>query len=513
MKQNLFLVNGKVLTMNDKRPRANGIEIQGKKIKGLLDEGISKASKDSAYIVDCKGHTVLPGFIDAHQHFVSFAKSLIVPGLGKKYVKSIQDIKDTIRKIAATTPEGTWIRATGYHVYDLEEKRNPTKWDLDEATRTHPVVLTHSTGYINVLNSAGLAKLDIGMKTVAPEGGSIERELNSGEPNGILFGMRAYVAKFVPEIEDRQIAEQVRVISEKLVAMGITSVQDASIQNGLKQWKEFISFRDAGLLIPRITMMIGSGSFTDGQYKDIGGEDDRLKTGPVKVVLHEASGELYPSRKELHDLVLEIHRSGRQAAIHAIEEHVVKAAAKAIDNAMGKYPRPDCRHRIEHCTVCPPELAAKLAGLGIIAVMQPNFIYFNGDRYLKTVVAEQMKDLYPIRALIENGLIVAASSDGPVVPQDPLMGICAAVTRLTEHGERMGIDQKVNLKQAIKMYTINAAFAAFDEGQKGSIAPGKLADIVVLDRDIEEIKPEEIKDAVVEMVVIGGEVVFQKGRA
>jgi predicted amidohydrolase YtcJ len=509
-KRKLLLVNAKALTMDDKNPRCGALEVSGQKISATwkTGPGAGKAADDE--VIDCRGRTVLPGFIDAHQHFMSFARSQIIPQLGKKQVKSIRDIRETIRLLAVNTPEGAWIRATGYHVYDLEEKRNPTKWDLDEATKKHPVVLTHSTGYINVLNSTALAKLGIGMKTVPPEGGAIERDLVSGEPNGILFGMRAFIAKFVPEIDDRQIAASVKVISAKLAAMGITSLQDASIQNGLKQWKEFEGLRDAGILLPRITMMIGAGPFSEGQHKEISGEDDRLKTGPVKIVLHEASGELYPPRKELHDLVLEVHRAGKQAAVHAIEEHVVKAAAKAIANAQEKQPRPDSRHRIEHCTVCRPELAAKLAELGIVPVVQPNFVYYNGDRYLDTVPAEQQPYLYPFKTLME-GMIVAAGSDGPVVAQDPLSGICAAAARLTEKGNRLNVGQKVSLIDAIKMYTINAAYSAFEERRKGSITVGKLADLVILDRDIEKIDADEIRNVGVDLVIIGGEVVYRKG--
>jgi predicted amidohydrolase YtcJ len=298
------------------------------------------------------------------------------------------------------------------------------------------------------------------------------------------------------------------VISGRLAAMGITSVQDASIQNGLKTWKKYAHYRDTGIMKQRLTMMLGSGAFMKEQYRDIAGEDDWLRVNGVKIVLHEASGELFPPGKELRNTIMKIHRAGMQAAVHAIEEHVIETAADTIAVAIGEYPVKDSRHRIEHCLVCPPRLARKLAETGVMIVTQPNFVYYNGDRYLNTVPDEQMRYMYPIKTLMDAGLVVAAGSDGPVVPQDPIKGIYTAVTRRTEQGNRLLPHEGINLDSAIKMYTLNAACAAREEKQKGSITPGKLADLVILDRDITRINPEEIKDVNVDTAIIGGEVVF-----
>jgi len=507
----LALINARALTMEGSNPYAGFIETDGDRITVVSRSGMDSAKYSDAEVIDCKGKTVIPGFIDAHQHFVSFAKTLIVPNLGKKHVKSIEDIKEIVRKAAKTAPPGSWIRAQGYHVYDLAEKRNPTRRDLDEVTTSHPVVVTHTTGYINVLNSAGLAKMNIDYDTVAPEGCSIERDVNTGEPNGILFGMRAYIAKYVPDIDARQLSGAVKIISERLVSMGITSVQDASIQNGLKQWNELLGYRDEGMLKPRITMMMGSGTFMEDQYRDIAGDDNRLRVNGVKVVLHEASGELHPPGRELYDIISKIHREGWQTAVHAVEEHVAKVAVDTIKEVAVLYPAIKSRHRIEHCTVCHPELAREMAKAGIMVVTQPGFVYYNGDRYLKTVAEEQKKYLYPVKTFMDAGVTVAAGSDGPVVPQDPLTGICAAVTRQTELGDRLLPHEGISLDNAIKMHTLNAAYAASEEKEKGSIAPGKLADIVILETDIASVKPEEIKDIRVETVILGGEVAYQRG--
>ena len=172
--------------------------------------------------------------------------------------------------------------------------------------------------------------------------------------------------------------------------------------------------------------------------------------------------------------------------------------------------RPEPRHRIEHCSVCPPELAEKIASLGIIVVTQPPFIFFNGDRYLKTVAAGQKDYLYPLATLIKKGIIVAASSDCPVVPPDPFLGMYAAMSRKTEGGDILVPGEKITFAEALRMYTEAAAKAAGEETLKGAISPGKLADMVIADRAPASLRPEAIKDLKAETTIIHGKIVWQR---
>jgi predicted amidohydrolase YtcJ len=226
--------------------------------------------------------------------------------------------------------------------------------------------------------------------------------------------------------------------------------------------------------------------------------------------VHETTGQLSPSQEELNEIVLQIHRSGFQAVLHAIEERTIEAACCAIEYALNKVPKSDHRHRIEHCSICTPSLAKRLASLGIRVVTQPSFIYYNGERYLRTVPSKNLKHLYPIATLIKYGVEVAGSSDCPIVPANPLMGIYSAVSRRAENGEFVLPEERISSLKALQMYTTFAAETTFEETTKGSIAPGKLADLTVLSGDPTGLPIEETKDIKVEMTILNGEIVWNK---
>jgi predicted amidohydrolase YtcJ len=235
---------------------------------------------------------------------------------------------------------------------------------------------------------------------------------------------------------------------------------------------------------------------------------NQLHLNGIKIILDETTGQLHPSQEELNNTVLKIHKSGSQVAIHAIEESAVESVCSAIEYALRKFPRSNHRHRIEHCSVCRPPLLKRLASLGIMVATQPPFIFHNGDRYLETVSDEQLQHLYPIGSLLEAGIPVAGSSDCPIVPPNPLIGIYSAVSRKSETGNIVGEGEKIKPLEALRMYTMHAARASFEEDVKGSITPGKLADLAVLNGDPSEAPPDEIKDMEVEMTILNGEVVW-----
>jgi predicted amidohydrolase YtcJ len=239
-------------------------------------------------------------------------------------------------------------------------------------------------------------------------------------------------------------------------------------------------------------------------------DENRLRVQGLKIILHETTGRLYPTQEELNEMVLDIHRSGLQTVLHAIEGKTIEAACNAVEYALKKSPRSDHRHRIEHCSVCTPSLAKRLASLGIMVVTQPSFIYYNGDRYLKTVPKQNLEHLYPLSTLIKNGVGVAGSSDCPVVPANPIMGVYSAVSRKTEARDFVLPDEQITPLEALKMYTQDAAKATSEERVKGSIEPGKLADLVVLSSDPTKLPANEMKNIEVEMTILDGEVVWDK---
>ncbi|MFC2060783.1 amidohydrolase, partial [Chloroflexota bacterium] len=241
----------------------------------------------------------------------------------------------------------------------------------------------------------------------------------------------------------------------------------------------------------------------------MGSGDNQLRLGGVKIMITETTGQLFPSQAELNRQVCNAHQAGFQVAIHAIETNTVEAAITALEYAHKHSPQSGRRHRIEHCSECPPHLLERLGKLKAVIVTQPPFLYYSGERYLAEIPANRLQWLYRIRSLIDSGLVVAGSSDCPVVPDSPLVGMYAAVTRQVESGQQLLPHECISVSQALAMYTIDAAYASFEENIKGSITPGKLADMVVLNQDPITSSPEQIKDIKAEMTIIGGKVVWE----
>jgi len=508
----LIFYNANVITLDPKRPRAELVAVKGDTIVwvGTNDDRNQLEGRKTRKI-DCRGKTLIPGFNDAHCHILALASTLPSVDCSPSSVSSIADIKAQIGKEAQKLPPGTWIRATGYNEFYLAEGRHPNRWDLDRAASHHPVKLVHRSGHACVLNSLALSAVGISMESPEPPGGMIDRDLDSGEPNGILYEMDSYIDAVVPPLSEEELERGIRLANEKCLSLGITSLQDATTHNGMREWQTFQRLRQGGMLVPRLSVMMGAQSL--GELQDNGFSprhgDDGMRLGALKIVLTEARGCLHPSKEELEEQALLAHRAGYQVAIHAVEEGTVQAAVEALEKALSQVPREDHRHRIEHCSVCPPPLLERLRNVQAIVVTNPAFIYYSGERYLKTVAEEQQKWLYLIGSFLKNGLLPAAGSDSPVVPINPLVGICAAVTRKAENGEEVLPQERISHIEALEMYTRAAAYASFDERIKGAIAVGKLADFALLSADPTQAPPDEIKDVQVEMTIIGGRIAWQ----
>jgi len=515
-RQNLILINANMITLDPLCPQASWVVIKNEKIVTVGKGNDWKTYKNNhSRIIDCHGKTVIPGLMDAHLHLVSYAKSLVIADISPAgNVHSISDIQSIIKNESQKRPAGQWILARGYNDFYLSEKRHPERRDLDKAAPDHPVRLTHRSGHAHVLNSRALNLVGITRDSGDTEGGIIERDLKTGGPTGLLYEMGDFLSEKIPPLSPADLASGLGDANRELVSRGVTSIQDASSRNNIDQWMRVKSWKESGLLQPRVNLMMGISAFqkSDGNYPLGGLNQNQLRWGAVKIILDDTTGRLHPGQPELNAMVLEVHQARRQIAIHALEEDAVKAACEAIRFALEKLPAKDHRHRIEHCSVCPPDLARTIASLGITVVTQPAFIYFHGERYLATVAEEQLKHLYPIKTLLDQGINVAASSDCPIVPPDPLFGINAAMHRLSEAGDIVGGNQRIRPGAALQMYTLNAARAAFEESIKGTITKGKLADLVVLNADPIRLTADAFKSLQVEMTIIGGKVVWEKER-
>lgn len=509
----LILYNANVITMNPRRPRAQAVAVKGDRIAWVGGNADLAALKGpNTKVIDCGGRTVIPGFIDAHCHVVALAATLVEVDCSPEAVSSIEEIKVALRRQAEAQPPGTWIRAHGYNEFYLAEGRHPTRWDLDAAAPYHCVKLTHRTRRAAVLNSLALGRAGISIESSDPPGGLIDRDLDSGEPTGLLYGMNAYLSEeVVPPLSGGDLERAVRLAGRQLLSLGVTSLQDATESNGLEQWRLFRSWRDRGAFLPRIWMMVSPKTLADFRQAGLGpgSGDDGLRLGAVKIAIDETRGYLNPPQGELNRLALAAHRGGYQVAFHAVEENTVDAAVRAIEHVLEQSPQRDHRHRVEHCSVCPPALLRRLRALGALVVTQPPFVYYSGERYLAQVSRQELPWLYRIGSMVRGGVRVAASSDAPVAPPNPLVGIYAAIARKAQTGQLLGPLEAVTCLQAIRMYTSAAAYAAREDAQKGSIAAGKLADLAVLSQDPTVVDVETLKDLAVDITILGGEVVWQ----
>jgi hypothetical protein len=495
--------------MDGARPRAEAVAVEGERILAVGSEGdVRPHVAPRTEVIDCGGRAVLPGFIDAHCHLLAYAASLLSVDCNPAAVSSIADIQAAIRRRAETTPAGRWVRAVGYSEVDLAEGRHPTRWDLDAAAPDHPVRLIHRSGHACVLNSLALRLCGIDITTEEPPGGYMERDISSGEPNGLLLEMNELVERAVPPLAYEELAEGVRLANRRFLAAGVTSLVDATHTNGPQEWELLRRLRREGYIAPRITAVVGSDHLDEGGRWRANEEDQSLNLGPTKIMIRELGDEIHPAEDELAALVAEAHGHGWQIAVHAVEERAVAAAVAAFERALGARPRADHRHRIEHCGLCPPELAARIAAVGALVVTQPSFTYYNGERYLREVAPEKQAYLYPLRSLGRAGVRLAAGSDCPVAPPDVVAGLYGALCRRSTGGKTLPGDEAIDIEQAIAMYTTGAAFSIFAERERGSITPGRLADLVVLSGDPTACVADEVLALRPEMTVVGGRIAW-----
>ncbi|MEE2884828.1 MAG: amidohydrolase family protein [Chloroflexota bacterium] len=502
--KNLILYNANVLTLDPNRPRASLIEVKNQKITWVGSDSDRYLSQTSdAEMIDCGGGTVLPGFIDSHIHLMAVASNIASGFTKNPTFSSIDEITETVHKKVSSIRQGNWVRVGTYDHNDLFEKRHPSRWDLDQATTVHPVKLVHGSGHVSVLNSLALSLVNISRTTPNPEYGTIERQADSGEPTGVLFDMDSFLDERIPRISISDMETGLRKLNQLMLSRGITSVQDATSNNSPERWDFLSQAKKKGIIEPRITVMPGLKYMNE--FSEIAKEayfgDQEMDLGPVKIMLTVDSGWLTPDKTELKHAVERASELGFQVAIHAVEMKAVEAAAQLLG---GQF-----RNRIEHCSECSTVALNNIARLGGVVVTQPNFIYERGDKYLDQVSDKIQPFLYRMKSLIDAGVTVAASSDAPISEPNPLLGIYSAVTRCTESGNVVGIGERVDLEQALAMHTINSAYAANQENQRGSIKIGKLADLVLIDKDLTKIEKPEILEAKVTLTVLGGRIAWK----
>jgi len=519
MQTDLALVNGNIIAINPSRPQAQAVAIKNNRIvKVGTNREIKTLIKKSTKVVDLNGKTVVPGLIDTHVHMASFGKTLTETNL--RGVRSIKEMQYKLKNRVEKTEEEEWILGRGWDQDRLKEKRYPSRWDLDKVSPNNPVVLTRVCGHVCVVNSRALKKAGITAETTSPPAGRIDKDAKTGEPTGILReNAMDLVHRIIPEPSEHQLMKACRLACQKAVEAGLTSVHwiiksEAEIRTIQKLRAQKKLPLRVYLLTPveLFDHLVGLGLST-------GFGDDMVRIGGVKIfadgslgartaALHKSysddsstRGMMIHSKEKLEELILKTHKAGLQLAVHAIGDRAIDAVLTALEKALEIQPRKDHRHRIEHASVLNKKLIKRMKKSGVIAPVQPHFVvsdFWVADR----LGPKRARWAYPFKTLIQEGVQIAGGSDCPVEPINPLLGIWAAVSR------KSFPEEQISVYEALRMYTIDAAFGSFEEDVKGSIEVGKLADLVVLSDDPRSVPPDEIKDVEVEMTFVSGRMVY-----
>jgi predicted amidohydrolase YtcJ len=472
----------------------------------------------NAEIIDATGKTILPGFIDAHTHFLRMGIKMIRT-IDLSGTNTIFEAITKIREKITETGESKWILGRGWDDSKWEDRRFITRFDIDPVSEKNPVMLTRICGHLVTLNSNALKLAGITRDTPDPQGGKIDRTLE-GEITGILKDANHLVQPFIPPVSEDVALEGLKKACDNALELGCTSIHDAGLDGfEIKVYQKALK---KGLLKTRIYMMWRSSNKDSIEELGLltGFGNDMIRLGPAKMLLdgslgaHTAAlfgayndesttkGLLIIPEEDLRDEIKQIHMLGSQLAVHAIGDYAIEVAINAIDEALRSSPKKDHRHRIEHCEILSSNQIERIKTLNIIPSMQPNFVgEWSGPNglYETRLGPTRLRQNNPYRLLLDEGIRVAFGSDG--MPFNPVYGIWSAVNHHIK-------PSRITLEEAVKGYTLDAAFSSFEEDLKGSLEPGKLADITILNKDLSKIPPEEFKDATVFMTIVGGKILY-----
>jgi predicted amidohydrolase YtcJ len=514
--------NAKVISMDTNASIASVVVISGDRIVAVGDDELLQ-SYAAENTVDLAGKVLMPGFVDSHTH---------IRGRPQRYIdltktRSIEQLKRQVRDKSAELGRGEWITGYGWSEDFMAELRRPVRQDLDEAAPGNPVLLTRAGGHSAVANSLALRQAEVTVTTAQPEGGVIEVG-EDGELNGVIRERQDIVGRLIPEATFEEVRDNLVAELKRQLSLGITSLThaNASIEE-YPEWELIYSVHRGQL--PRAAVQVywvDPPTMREFGRKS-GDGDEHLRVGPIKIFVDggftgpaaytkepyrgesDYRGKLSIEPAELTRIIRELNAAGWQTGIHAIGDAAIELTIDELAAALDENPRDDHRHYLNHFTVMPSHDAMqKMAEYGIAITQQPNFTYTLEGRYADYLDGERLQHNNPLRTPMSHGIHVAISSD--ILPIGPMVGIYAAVTRKGMSGEVYGADEAITVMEALRGYTIAGAFLSFEEGLKGSIEPGKLADLIVLDKDILTIDPDHIMDVSVEQTWLGGKLVFQK---
>ncbi|MQY61190.1 amidohydrolase family protein [bacterium] len=529
----LVLLNGTVWTVNPDQPWAEAVALKGDKILEVSSsEEIKGMIGDNTQVIDLKGDLVLPGFIDSHTHFLDGGFSLLSIRLrdAESREEFITRIDDKAKKIK----KGVWILGGNWDHQSFDPPELPRKEWIDPVTPHNPVCVNRHDGHMVLVNSLALKLAGITKNTPTPAGGEILKDPETGEPTGILKDSAMnLVMRHIPEPSFKEKLKAAEVALKHAAELGVTSVHDMAYAENFEVYQELLSQNKLTarlyVYIPITEVEIyarlklktpfgnnllkigGLKGFIDGSL----GSSTALFFDPYtdnprkKGLLHS---QMFPEGI-MKKRIIQADKAGLQVAVHAIGDKANNILLDIFERIITQNGERDRRWRIEHAQHLLPQDIERIANLGIIASVQPYHAIDDGRWAERKIGRKRCQYTYAFKSLVEKGAVLVCGSDWTVAPLDPIGGIYAAVTRQTldgKHPEGWFPEQKISLEEAIRGYTLNGAYAEFSENLKGSVEKGKLADLVVLSRNIFKIQPDEIQKTEVKMTIFNGKVIYKK---
>jgi predicted amidohydrolase YtcJ len=523
----LVLYRANIITIDPRQPRAQAVAIGNGRFLAIGENHEIRAlAGPRTKHIDLEDRTVVPGFIDAHAHPASAGRSHL-----RRVdcdLRSITAIRDAIRDRAARTPAGQWVLGFKYDDTKTEEGRPLTRQDLDTAAPGHPVYIAHRGGHTGYANTLAFERAGVSEQTPDPQGGRFDRDPDTGRLTGKVRekASDAIEAVIPNEFSRDDYREGVALISRRLARAGVTSVHDAyGTPEDLRAYQDA---RQAGSLAVRVYCLIGWSAIdrmiAAGVRTGLG--DEWVRVGAMKMTCDGSISErtarlsqpyvgspndygiLVTDEDELYARGRKAHEADWQIGVHANGDVAIDITLRLFERLQRERPRHDPRFRIEHCTVINDDLIRRIKAIGAIPNPFSTYVYYHGEK-MRYYGAERLDRMFAVRSFLDAGIRVTQASDYPPGPFEPMMALQSSVTRTDMRGNVWGPKQRVSVEEALRVGTLHGAYASYEEQLKGSIEPGKLADLVVLGRDPTREDSSNLIRIPVERTMVGGRWVFE----